>query len=180
MTQPQVIECLNQVDVVVHTIVPETYKFWKCNTPGLYPHPLSICIGPTGTVLILAKGETDDDGKLLEVRLHYPCDVKVLQDGIVKPCAVTYADGVCFYLEDDLCSVKYKEVTRAVRIKVSSLRTLKDVQRYLRIHGLPPTGKFPELKEKLAKYLNSKQHSSKSVKLPSTYTACKLTTESLD
>ena len=40
------------ISLVVHTIVPEKYRFWKTNQSGVYKRPIAVKSGPEGKVLI--------------------------------------------------------------------------------------------------------------------------------
>ena len=45
----KMLDVLSAIDTaVVHTLIPEKYKFVESNRIGFYPHPMSVCIGPTG------------------------------------------------------------------------------------------------------------------------------------
>ena len=46
LTRPDVIKTIESVQFVVHTLVPAKYRFWKSNTPRMYPHPVAITVGP--------------------------------------------------------------------------------------------------------------------------------------
>ncbi|KAJ7358868.1 hypothetical protein OS493_020706 [Desmophyllum pertusum] len=46
LTTPELLDVLKSVDRVVYTIVPEKYRMWLSNRPGMYPHPLSVTCGP--------------------------------------------------------------------------------------------------------------------------------------
>ena len=78
LTRIAVINVLEKVPYVVHTILPEKYRFWKSNTPELYPHPISVTVGPFGKLLVLDYEPEKKDSKLLMLRLHNPVDVSVV------------------------------------------------------------------------------------------------------
>ncbi|CAC5404646.1 unnamed protein product [Mytilus coruscus] len=81
LTAAQINELLTNVEYVIHTVVPETYKYWKSNLSNTYAHPVGICTGPSGFLLAIdILDEETACGRLLEIRLHYPADVKVLQN----------------------------------------------------------------------------------------------------
>lgn len=42
LTRPEVLKVLEDVKFVVHTIVPEQYRFWKSNQRGVCPHPIAV------------------------------------------------------------------------------------------------------------------------------------------
>ncbi|CAH3186955.1 unnamed protein product, partial [Porites lobata] len=49
LSRPEVIEVLSKVSLVVHTLVPEKYRFWASNQKGVCCHPVAICPGPLGS-----------------------------------------------------------------------------------------------------------------------------------
>ena len=53
LTRPEVLKILEDVKFVVHTIVPEQYRFWKSNQKGVCPQPIAVSNGPTGSILAL-------------------------------------------------------------------------------------------------------------------------------
>ena len=76
LTRADVLKVLQDVTFLVHTIVPEQYRFWKSNQKGVCPHPISVSNGPTGSILAL-----DYNFETLSSRLHQPADVSVVRDG---------------------------------------------------------------------------------------------------
>ena len=66
---------------------------------GIVVHPIDICLGSTGKLLLVDVGKDDSHGTLIEVRLHYPADVKVRAKQISSPSSVIYLDGVAYVVE---------------------------------------------------------------------------------
>ena len=65
LTRPEVIEVLSKVSLVVHTLVPEKYRFWTSNQQEVCCHPVAICPGPPDSILVL-----DYDLHQLRMCLH--------------------------------------------------------------------------------------------------------------
>ena len=77
---------LESIDHVVHSIVPESNKI------GMYPHPIAVCVGDRGKILVLDYAPVKNSSRLLEVRLHVPAHVKILREylgGIAYLCLPT-------------------------------------------------------------------------------------------
>ena len=78
LTRPEVVEVLSKVALVVHTLVPEKYRFWTSNQQGVCCHPVAISPGPLGSVLALDYDFVSCCSRLLKTRLHQPADVTEL------------------------------------------------------------------------------------------------------
>ena len=46
LTRPEVIQVLDSITFVVHSIVLEKYRYWKWN------HPVAVCSVPLGSILV--------------------------------------------------------------------------------------------------------------------------------
>lgn len=79
-TRTEVVNAIRTVPFVVHTIMPEKYRYWKSNMPRLYPNPVAITVGPPGKLLVLDYDPEKKLSKLLLLRLHDPVDVTMLND----------------------------------------------------------------------------------------------------
>ena len=75
LTRTEVLKELEQIKFVIHIIVPEKYRFWNSNQPGMCPRPVAVSIGPHGIVLVLHYDFDKATSKLTTVRLHQPADV---------------------------------------------------------------------------------------------------------
>ncbi len=67
LTKHSLLEALENVDHVVHSLVPDKYRINDSNKTGLYPHPLSVQIGPLGYLLTLDYDVTKRQSRLLKV-----------------------------------------------------------------------------------------------------------------
>ncbi|MES9881338.1 MAG: hypothetical protein ABW185_10700 [Sedimenticola sp.] len=106
LTKDSVLETLNSVGRVVHSIVPDEFKISSTNKVGMYPHPISVICGTYGKVLVLDYQPMKKTTRVLEVRLHIPADVQVLHEykdarsiafvnGIIYVCL--HANSICMY-----------------------------------------------------------------------------------
>ena len=64
LTRQEVIQVLENVNLEVHSIVPEKYRYWMSDLPGACSHPVTVCSGPLGSILVL-----DYDFTLCSTRL---------------------------------------------------------------------------------------------------------------
>ena len=71
LTRPEVREVLSEVSLVVHTLVPEKYRFWTSNQQGICCHSVAICPGPIGSILALDYVFNTSYSRLLKIRLHH-------------------------------------------------------------------------------------------------------------
>ena len=53
LSKESVLARLRNVNFVVHSVLPESYKISETNKVGLYPHPVAICPGEHGKLLVL-------------------------------------------------------------------------------------------------------------------------------
>ena len=81
LTRPTVLDGLEEVTFVVHTVVPEEYRFWKSNQGG----QASLCKGPmalklgTQDKVALDYDFDSREARVTELRLHQPVGVEVLE-----------------------------------------------------------------------------------------------------
>ena len=90
---------IREAATLVHTIVPERYKLGNNNVLGIILHSVDIVVASAGKLLVCDKGSGDQDGKLVQVKRHYPCDVAILEDHLSTPMSLTYTDGVVYVAE---------------------------------------------------------------------------------
>ena len=80
LTRPEVREVLSKGSLVVHTLVPEKYRFLTSNQQGVCCHPVAICPGPLASILALDYDFNTFYSRPLKIRLHQPADVAELQN----------------------------------------------------------------------------------------------------
>ena len=151
LSSQEVIASVKEAEYIVHTLVPETYKMWNSNMPGVIMHPLDICLGPTGKVLVV----DSEGGSIAEVKLHYPPDVKVLARDLSSPVAITFIDDIIYVaLKGPANCIKFLDPDNKVKLKVMKL-TVANLQLELAKRNLPTVGKKCELQIRLKDHLNT-------------------------
>jgi hypothetical protein len=74
-------------DVISQIVVPEQYKLWESNKPGVLKQPVGIAAMKPGKFAVL-----DLVGKTFLVRLHYPADVTLIGHNFSSPLGMTYLE----------------------------------------------------------------------------------------
>ena len=74
LSESNVVSYLQNIGYVVHTLIPETTKFTVNNKVGMYPCPLSVCMGPYGYIFVLTHGTGKSKTSIYKVKLHNPID----------------------------------------------------------------------------------------------------------
>ena len=82
LTRQEIIQLLENITFVAHTIAPEKSRFWKSNLHGACSHPVADFTGPLGSILVFDYDFTSCITRLLRIRLHQPADVFVLSSEI--------------------------------------------------------------------------------------------------
>ena len=161
LTNEIILNLLDKVSFVVHTIVPETYKFWKSNLPDAYPHPTGICLGPPGFLFALDVSDSGSCGKLMEIRLHYPADIKVKKINEGLSGSLCYLEGVT-YICTKSGEILYADIQNKVKVQVNKIKTKRELEGMLQSRNLQSSGTISELRIRLEKHLKhvAKQHTS--------------------
>ena len=77
LARTSVLEVLRGISLVVHTIVPEKYHFWKTNQSGVCKRPIAVESTLEVKVLVLDYDFESRETRPVELRLHQPVDVHV-------------------------------------------------------------------------------------------------------
>ena len=151
LTRIAVINVLEKVPYVVHTILPEKYRFWKSNMPELCPHPISV--GRFGKLLVLDYEPEKKVSKLLMLRLHNPIDVSVFCENISDARNMCYANGVCYIAERGARCIRFVDIEGRVQLKVNRLHSRAQLETELAKRELSCSGTVPILKQRLESFL---------------------------
>ena len=142
----------------VHTIVPEKYRFWKNNQPGICPRPIAVSTGPHGTVLVLHYDFNKATSKLTIVRVHQPADECIKKEGLKDARDLYYNDGVAFIAERGSGAISFCDFEKRLQVdfraKVKSLKRKPGLVSLLQRLGLDTEGTVPTLKDRLKEYLH--------------------------
>ena len=155
LTRPEVLKVLEDVKFVVHTIVPEQYRFWKSNQRGVCPHPIAVSEGPTGSILALDYNFETGLSRLLTIRLHQPADVSVVRDGLKDARNLCFINGIAFLCERGKSTISFVDFEGKVKISTKSLKRRAELLRHLEALSLPTDGTVPVLRERLKDHLGT-------------------------
>ena len=151
LSHPNVIQALDKVEYVVHTLVPERYRFWKSNQPGTYTLHTAICMGPLGKVLFIDYATN----KLVQLRLHYPSDLNVLcqVDDQVQPYqSLCYSAGVVYVAT--IRNIFFHDMANKVVMKVSKLKSKAALVAECAKRNLSSDGNVRDLRQRLNNHLD--------------------------
>ena len=155
LTRPDVFKVLQDVTLVVHTIVPEQYRFWKSNQRGVCPPPISVSNGPTSSILALDYNFETFSSRLLKIRLYQPADVSVVRDGMSDARDLCFIDGIAFVCKRGKSAISFVDFDGKVRICTKSLKRRADFLSHLKALSLSTEGTVPVLRQRLNDHLSS-------------------------
>ena len=96
LTRTSVLEVLTGITLVVHTLVPEKYRFWKTNQSGVCKGPIAVESGPQGKVLVLDFDFESRETRVVELRLHQLVDVHVGKETFKDARDLCFTNGTAF------------------------------------------------------------------------------------
>ena len=97
LAEEKLIEYLQQLDFVNHTIIPEMNHFTEHNRVGMYPHPINIAVGPYSSLLFL--NQERYGSKSYMAQLHNP-QVEVLEESVAAK-EVHFTNNIIFLTGKD-------------------------------------------------------------------------------
>ena len=83
LTKPEIVRKLQEMGPVVHTLVPEFFKFTEDNIPGKFPHPILVRVARNGILYMLDYKPLDKTSQLIKVQLHNPVRTTILKSKIM-------------------------------------------------------------------------------------------------
>ncbi|CAH3107310.1 unnamed protein product [Pocillopora meandrina] len=127
-TRHSVLDVLKGIHLVIHTIVPEKYRFWKSNQSSVCKRPIAPEIGPQVKTTI-----STFDG-LVELLLHRPVDVNVRREVFKDAGDLCFTNGVVFVAERGSSAIRFIELKGEVLFKPGRLKSrahlLSQLSRY--------------------------------------------------
>ena len=128
---------------MVHTVVPEKYRFWKSNQGGqrsLYKKPIARKRGSQGKILALDYNFVSHESRLVELRLYQPVDVEILEGTFKDARDFCFSNSVVFVAERASSSIRFIDIEVKVTVKPGSLKSRTDLLSQLTRFGLPLDG----------------------------------------
>ena len=158
LTRSAVLHALQEVTFVVHTVVPEKYRFWKSNQGGqrsLYKKPIGLKRGFQGKILAFDYNLVSHESRLVELPLHQPVDVEILEGTFKVARDFCFSNSVVFVAERASSSIRFIDIEVKVTVKPGSLKSRTDLLSKLTRFGLPLDDTFPVMRNRLTVYLQS-------------------------
>ncbi|RMX58883.1 hypothetical protein pdam_00022036 [Pocillopora damicornis] len=116
LTRHSVLDVLKGIHLVIHTIVPENYRFWKSNQSSVCKRPIALEIGPQVKVLAL-----------VELLLHQPVDVNIRREVFKDAGDLCFINGVVFVAERGSSAIRFIELKGEVLFKPGRLKSRADL-----------------------------------------------------
>jgi hypothetical protein len=144
LTSPDVLKVLSSLK----SLIPDKFRPTDSNKVGMYPHPISVCLGPNGKFFFL-----DYSPLKREARLCMSCKCGKIK--IVRSQEYGYlkSKGIALVVEREKKAITVVEIEQEVALKPSTLKTKKSLQDAARSKQLSDEGTIAELRKRLQKYL---------------------------
>ena len=168
LSKQKVIKHLESIGYVVHTIIPERTKFTINNKIGMYPCPISVCVGPHGYLFMLTYDQEKRQGKIYKVQLHNPVDrITVVKAELKDVTSISYSDEKLFYW-GNATPLSFIDFSKKDPAKMKSKAQLSS---YLELIGLELNVeklKITEIQRKISARVSGKQKEYKTKKFSTT------------
>lgn len=152
LADEKLIEYLKELDFVSHTIIPETDHFTELNRVGMYPHPISITMGPYGSLLFLTLNQETGTSNLYMAQLPNPIQkVEVLKKAVAAK-EVHYDNNVVFPAGNHGPIAFHELVKGSVFVDVTRLRNRIEVLEKVNELALAPVGTVAEMKSRIVNH----------------------------
>jgi len=142
-----VLSHLERVGRVAHSVVPDSYKINDTNKVGLYPHPIAVCVGEHGKLLVLDYAPLKNTSRLLEVKLHVPAEVKILGE-FLGAKSVVYMGGIA-YVCKPTSGIQIVSIATTPKLQVKKLKK-EGLVSELQQRGLSIEGTVEVLQKRLS------------------------------
>lgn len=126
----------------------------------MYPHPISVSVGPYGSIFFLTEGENDGQktSSLYTAQLHNPVkNITLVKKGILSAKEVNYCQsGSLVYLVGNDSPIQFVECEKgAVEVCLDKLRTHAELDDKLRALGLLSNGTIITKKAAIARHVTT-------------------------
>lgn len=148
LSKESALACLRTIDRVVHSVLPDNYKISDTNKVGLYPHPVAICCGEHGRLLVLDYAPLKNITRLLEIRLHVLADVEVVGECHGAAKSLAYFDGIAYVSCPS--GIQLFSLTKKPALQLKNLKKVELIFELER-RDLDTLGTVPVLREHMQK-----------------------------
>ena len=154
LSNESVIDTLQEVDCVVHQMVPEKYWFSETNKIGMYPHPVAITFGKQGKLLFIDVNPLKQTSRLVEADLHNPVRLEVVKSGLPEVRSACYLKevGAAILCQRDI-GLLAVDLEDKILLRPDGLRDHASLVNELTKRNLSCQGTVKVLKERLTQLL---------------------------
>ena len=85
------------MNFLTKNIIPDRYRIFPSNKPGLYQHPVAIFEVRVGEILSLNWNDDKHLSVLVQLRLHSPAETVILQDIETAGVSMCSVNGVVMF-----------------------------------------------------------------------------------
>ena len=146
LTAHSFIRAVQNVNLVVHTLVPERFKFTENNKVGAYPHPVAFANAGGGILFMLDFAPLNNQNKRVKLQLHNPVQATVVREKLPRAKSLCVSNGFVFVCTED--GIVVVEHTSKAAIPIQSLRRTELIAELTR-RGAQATGSVHELRKAL-------------------------------
>lgn len=146
LTADSFTHAVRKVELVVHTLVPERFKFTEDNKVGAYPHPVAITNAGGGILFMLDFAPLNNQSKLVKLKLHNPVRATVVREKLSSAKSLCSSNGFVFVCTAD--GIVVVEHTNKAALHIQSLRKAELIAELTK-RGIEAAGSVNELKGKL-------------------------------
>ena len=152
LTADSFIHAVQNVELVVHALIPERFKFTEDNKVGAYPHPVAISNAGSGILFMLDFSPLNNQSKQVKLPLHNPVCVTVVREKLPSDKSLCTSNGFVFACTAD--GIVVVEHTSKAAIQVQSLKKAELIAELTK-RGIQATGNVNELKRMLKAQVNN-------------------------
>ncbi len=146
LTDEKLASFLETVGNVGHTIIPELDKYTEHNQVGTFPNPVSVAVGPFGSLLFTHLDPATGRSNIVLATLHSPITKFKYVAKNVDAREVHYAQGVVFFC-GKATPIGFYEITKgAVVMEPKRLRSRQEVLNIVRKMELNEVGNVATLR----------------------------------
>ncbi len=156
LTSPACTEILKKEGGTVCTIVPELFRVFDANKPGVLLHPLYLEMHQTKLMV-----SDYSKGVIKSISLHYPATLTTCISGLQKPCGMVSFKNVLIVAESGRQRLLYYDPKKTLILNVNQLN-VAELKHELKIRGIQHEGLTkPALQERIKEWI--KDHTPKPV-----------------
>ena len=154
LTDTKLTSYISSLGFVGHTIIPESVRFTESNKIGVYPCPISIAVGPYGSLIFLCLDTQSESSIPYIAQLHNPImKITLLEKGLSAK-EVHYHDKLIFLVGKKGPIAIHELENGIVSVDAKKLQTrAQAIEKMSELH-LPVRGTVKEMKTNLTEFID--------------------------